>query len=70
MADNASERLARIEATIHEMGAIVRRQSETTAQGFETLTNMMRALDPRMNVLDARMAELISELRGHSHEIA
>ena len=44
-------------------------QAETTALGFQTLTDMMRVLDARMVVLDDRMTELTSRvddhLRGH-----
>jgi hypothetical protein len=51
-----------------EVGRGLQRQGETTARGFETLTEMTRALDARFSVLDARMSEIVTELRTHSHK--
>ena len=91
MSDNGSDRLAAIEAALAaveravensitvlgEMSAGFQRQAETTARGFEVLTDLNRVLDARMSgldarmaVLDARMAEVVLELRTHSHKAA
>jgi hypothetical protein len=91
MNDNGSDRLAAIEAAVTaveravdnaitllgEMNAGFQRQAETTARGFEALTELSRvldarmsALDARMSILDARMAEIAHELRTHSHKAA
>ena len=60
-----------------EMSAGFQRQAETTARGFEALTDLNRVLDARMSgldarmaVLEARMAEVVLELRTHSHKAA
>ena len=91
MDDNGSDRLAAVEAALAaveravenaiavlgEMNAGFQRQAETTARGFEALTELNRVLDARMSgldarmaVLDARMAEVVHELRTHSHKAA
>jgi hypothetical protein len=89
MNDNGSDQLAAIEAALTAveravdnavalLGEGFQRQAETTARGFEALTELSRVLDARMSaldacmtVLDARMVEIVRELRTHhSHKAA
>jgi hypothetical protein len=44
------------------MSAAFQRQAETTARGFETLTDMIRVLDARLSAVDGRMSVLVSAL--------
>jgi hypothetical protein len=72
MKDNGSDRLAAVEAAlvavqsavqnvvslVGEMSTAFQHQAETTARGFEALTEVMRTMDGRLSALGARMAAL------------
>ena len=76
MNGNRTDRLAAMEAArnavqsavqavstaVGELGATLRRQAETTAQGFEALTEMIRVVDVRLSELDSRMSVLTAAL--------